>query len=653
MRKFIIVLLLFCMGIMFGATFKVTRQLEKLEHAVVRGNVRDTDGEYCAKLQVNSDIKSLQFDSNRKPVKQEKDVGKYYVYLSPGERSMTFIHPDFAAFEYEFPITLEANNWYEMTIVQSGYGSADEGMVTLTFELNENNVYISRGDNPPMMSKQQSAQYRLLPGEYVFRFFKSGFNEVEREINVTQDDELRIDLEKGTSSTKMKLPGIVVIDSQPEGAEVYLNDQKVGNTPWQDELIAGEYKLTLKADLHHTKEQQFSVREGETLELLENILLPKYGYIEVNCNQQQAKIYLDGIMLGNGNIPRQKIESSNHKLSVKLDYYHDHEEEFLINDGDEKNLEIILKPAFGRLEIKSTPVDDADVYINGEYAGKTPYKHERMLSGQYRIKVEKELYGGSEETVVVIDEELTQKTILLTQNFGVLNVQAAGCQIFVDSKLMGNNKYKANLSSGNYLVEAKKDRHHPASQKVYLGVGTEEQVILEPEPIMGAVSVMSNPQDSKGAAIWINGEKEKKTTPAVLPLLIGDYNIKVHHPNYLEQTRFISLQEGNQEKLVFNLETYQGSMLSRYNSWKRNGWLGMGSTALVVGAGFLFNMIGDGYADDYKSGTNTGDVTDAWNNMESSYNMRDYSFYVSAAPAIFMVYSWIQAGKYGKQIEKK
>ncbi|MCF7913143.1 MAG: PEGA domain-containing protein [Candidatus Cloacimonetes bacterium] len=651
MRRILILLLLVYAFILMGAEFKITGELQKDGFTYITDNVRDTDGVYCARLQVNSDIRNLQFDSNRKPVKIEREMGKYFVYLSPGEHSLTFLRDDYAAYEYEFPLTLEANTAYVMTVVRSGYGSADEGLVTITFELNEKDVYIAKDDNPPILNKQKSAQYRLTPGTYTFKFNKQGFKETSKQLQIEKDEYISINLEQGESGMTLKLPGIVIINSEPEGAEVYLNDQKMGVTTWQDELIAGDYKLTIKARMYHTKELEFSLAEGQTLELPVVELMPKFGYYSVKCDQSSAVIYLDGVRIGEGNISRQKIESGSHLLEAKLAYYHDHKEEFLINDGDTKDFDLAMKPAFGVLEIKSTPVSGADVYINNELVGTTPYTNERCLSGQYRIRVDKALYVSGEETAIVYDETLTQKAVLLTQDFGTLIVEAKDSDIYVNSNKVGSARYQANLQAGNYQIEARRERHKSDSKNIYLGTGTEERVILNPEPIMGSVSVMSNPPASKGAAIWVNGEKEKKTTPAVLPLLIGQYSIKLSHPDFLEQTKNVSLREGDQEKLVFELETYQGSMLASRNKWRRNGWLGFGSTVLAVGAGLFFNMQGDGYADDYAVAKNTEEVDAAWDDMESSYNLRDTSYYISVAPAVYTIYSWIKTGSYNHKLK--
>jgi hypothetical protein len=114
----------------------------------------------------------------------------------------------------------------------------------------------------------------------------------------------------------------------------------------------------------------------------------------------------------------------------------------------------------------------------------------------------------------------------------------------------------------------------------------------------------------------------------------------------------VSLKEGSQEKLVFELETYQGSMLALRNKWKRNSWLGCSATLLAAGAAVFFNSQGDGFADDYAAANATEGVNTAWDDMEGSYNTRDACYYISVVPVVYMIYSWIKTGQYGKKIKK-
>ena len=48
--------------------------------------------------------------------------------------------------------------------------------------------------------------------------------------------------------------------------------------------------------------------------------------------------------------------------------------------GEQKIMSVTLKPRFGYMEIFSLPEEDANVYINNELVGKTPYKSQACLT---------------------------------------------------------------------------------------------------------------------------------------------------------------------------------------------------------------------------------------------------------------------------------
>ncbi|MCF7920101.1 MAG: PEGA domain-containing protein [Candidatus Cloacimonetes bacterium] len=649
MRRLLIVLLLLGIAILSGAEFRISRELEKDPLVFIQDNQRDANGEYCARVQINSDIKGLEFDSARKPIDIVRETGKSYVFLSPGEKSLILRHADYAELEYVFPLTLTANTAYVMTIVKGGYENADAGLVTVTFELNESGIYIGRDDVPPVLKHQRATEFRLKPGTYTFKFSKAGYTDVIKEIEVKEDMVENITLQPGESRQQMQLPGVVIISSLPDAAEIYIDDQKMGFTSSQIDLVAGEHKLTLKDKLHYTTEQLFTIKEGQTLELPVIELKPRFGYIQVHCDQQDAQLYLDGTLLGTGNITRQKLVSGNHLLSAKMDFYHDQTEDFLVNDGEEKSFDIKLKPAFGILEIRTSPVEGAEVYINDEYAGQTPYRDVRLPSGIYQVRVEMALYRGTEESVTVKDEQLTQKRLMLTKDFGTLKVLAPDCAIYVNGTIVGRDNYRADLKAGNYNIEAQRKSYISESRYIYLQAGAEEEITLVPEPIMGSLTIITEPAAAKNAEIWINGVRDKAVTPAVIPLLIGDYNIKVKHPQFLEKNKPVTIKEGVQEKLVFELETYKGSMLAARNSWRRQAAIGGIASLLTIGAGIYFNAQGDAYFDDYLSSTSTQSVQDNWDDMESSYNKRDLCFTISILPVTYTAYCWIRSLSFGSK----
>ena len=81
--------------------------------------------------------------------------------------------------------------------------------------------------------------------------------------------------------------------------------------------------------------------------------------------------------------------------------------------GEQKIMSVTLKPRFGYMEIFSLPEEDANVYINNELVGKTPYKSDRLPLRDYRVKVEKDLFFPQDTLLTVFPGATTGYTFKL------------------------------------------------------------------------------------------------------------------------------------------------------------------------------------------------------------------------------------------------
>ena len=263
----------------------------------------------------------------------------------------------------------------------------------------------------------------------------------------------------------------MTIESEPTGAEVELNGQKVGVTPYQGSHYAGEYTLTLRKDLYHPTSKTFSLNKGETLDIPREKLKPRFGYWQVSSEPTGAAIYLDEKFLGKTPLVREKIPSGEHTLRLTYEKYKTHQEPFIINDGDEPDFDIALEPNFASLTINSAPENGAAVFIDDKQVGITPFTEPMMQAGTYIIRIEKELWSGSSETITIYPEVPLKKTLFLTKDFGTLKVEAPECQIYLDGKNVGADDYEQKLKPGNYTIKATRARHHDDEKNVYVGVG--------------------------------------------------------------------------------------------------------------------------------------------------------------------------------------
>jgi len=169
---------------------------------------------------------------------------------------------------------------------------------------------------------------------------------------------------------------------------------------------------------------------------------------------------------------------------------------------------------------------------------------------------------------------------------------------------------------------------------------------LTPQPISAVLSIVSQPPETQGAQIFLNQQLQPKTSPAVLSVLVGEYDVTLKHPKFLDASQKVTLSEGEQKKLIFEMQTYAGSRLAKRKTWNRRKWLNFTAGVVCLGAGYYCNLKGDEYYQDYQNAT-TNSLADAtWKNTQTFYNYRDVSYSVSVVPMVFGVYSWIKQTSY-------
>ncbi len=595
--------------------------------AARRYEKRTVNDEPCALVKVVTNIPGMQFDSNIGITEIERREDGYWIWVAPRERRLRLMAPEHMPLDVPLPQPAQSHMVYELLVVSTGTLERAD-LVRITFRLNEGNVYIQSGSNAPVMVSGTSAVLNVARGERTFRFIKQGFDDVTHTIDVQEEELIDINLQPGQTTTRLALSGHIIITSTPGGAEVYLNEQRVGTTPYQGRHIAGNYNLVLQTPLHHEHITQFELNEGAMVDLPLINLRPRFGYWQVNSQPSGAEVYLGGRLMGTTPMARTEIASGNHDLSVRMPLYHEFRESFNIKDGDNRSFKVDLKPAFGELLITSDP-SGAKVIIDGSEAGVTPYSNPRISSGSYNVVLQKDLYSDAREQVTVSDGSRTERFVPLSRNFGTLNVSAPGSEIYLDDRWGGSGSYSANLTPGQYRLRASRDFHHDDERQVFVLVGQTEQINLSPIPRYGALSVVTRPFDARGSEIYVNGQRRTETTPASFHVLIGSYNVTVRKEGYLDAVQRIDVAEGIERELIFDMQTFEGSLLHQARRYRSSKILWGLTTAVAAGAGAWFQYSSVSLADDYK--TATTDATTIYDTMEQ-HQLYSYIAFGVAVP---------------------
>ena len=281
----------------------------------------------------------------------------------------------------------------------------------------------------------------------------------------------------------------------------------------------------------------------------------QYNYLIVKTDQSNAIIYIDGQYAGDGEAAKSFKIGETHQWSIECDMYYPESGSATIEKEKTITVNKKLRPAFGYINITSTPESGATVFVDNKRIGLTPCKTDKLPSGEHIIKVLKEMFNAAEKTVTVTDGQTVDAVITMTANSVVVNISTdSQSEIYVDNENKGKGTWHGRLSEGEHVFEAKKSSHKTTIKNVTLTLGKVENIIIpDPIPIYGTLDINSSPM---GATILIDGKNCGETPQILNNILIGTHNLKLDKIGYKSITKTFTLDNTNKLNLTEKLEEY-------------------------------------------------------------------------------------------------
>ncbi len=141
----------------------------------------------------------------------------------------------------------------------------------------------------------------------------------------------------------------VTIDSDPTGAEIYVDDPEkvLGQTPYTTHMPEGTHKVILKRIGHQGLERQFSVRSREPLRMTFAMeKLKTDGFVRVFTNIRKARIYIDGKVVAVSPFAEPlPCESGVHQVVVEKEEYTQVSQAVTVRVGTVSDVKLDLKLA--------------------------------------------------------------------------------------------------------------------------------------------------------------------------------------------------------------------------------------------------------------------------------------------------------------------
>ncbi|MFN3135311.1 MAG: PEGA domain-containing protein [Candidatus Kryptonium sp.] len=247
------------------------------------------------------------------------------------------------------------------------------------------------------------------------------------------------------------------VKSEPEGADIYINGEKLGKTPLDVDIYEfGKYKVELKLDGYFDYMGEFEISE-DYHDL--NVKLEKAGFLEVVSTPIGADVILNGKVVGKTPLYLPKLKKDKHVIKLALADYQDYSQEVDLVSADRVKVEAKLEKMRSKVNLVGIR-GNVDVLIKGEGTQKNisrlPAKEIELVYGVYEIKLNKLGYHSTTRKIKVdkpdMDVVLTMEPKSKSTSIILSALLPGAGQIYMGREDMGMLLIVSEIAAGAFTV---------------------------------------------------------------------------------------------------------------------------------------------------------------------------------------------------------
>ena len=204
--------------------------------------------------------------------------------------------------------------------------------------------------------------------------------------------------------------GSVEITSIPNQATIYIDDIKVGLSPYRlDELKTGIHTLKLSKSGYIDNEQSFEVSANKRSKL--SVTLERLNVLTIESDPKDAAFYINDELKGTTPVTME-LRTGKYTLKIAKNGYANWEEERQISADYSPTISLLKMYKVNFMSVPSK----AEVFMSNQYIGSTPVLGE-FPEGHYNIRIHLENYQDYEDLIKLRKDMNIQAKLKYTKEY--------------------------------------------------------------------------------------------------------------------------------------------------------------------------------------------------------------------------------------------
>lgn len=438
----------------------------------------DGSGSLFAIIKVTSNnpddnLKEYQFNFGNLRHETKEHDGVLWVYVQKNAKTVTISRKNYVTINrFDLQTTIEAGKNYTMTLSSEAmpvYNRFLQFKVTPSGEHAIIKVKRERATDWELWGEVDatgSKAKNLEVGSYLYEIVASNYEKSEGKVNLTPGSTPLVENVVLTPNF-----GYLEIDDTYgiAGAEIYVNDRKIGNVPYKSNErweARNDYRLMIsKGEMYKTYNSTFSIEKGQTTKLSPKL---EANFAEtVIMVDNQAELYVNGEKKGNGKWTG-PLKAGAYDVECRLPNHYTSKKQIIIKPDVAETFVIDApRPITGSLSVNSNPLG-ATISIDGKECGVSPMTINDMIIGQHTITLTMRDYGTITQSFNIeenksLDLELTMRNIAKV----TIDSKPSGAKLYIDGKGKGVTPYTEEMESGDYDVKITMRKYQDYSKRIH------------------------------------------------------------------------------------------------------------------------------------------------------------------------------------------
>jgi len=174
---------------------------------------------------------------------------------------------------------------------------------------------------------------------------------------------------RGGSSPPSAAEATLAIDSDPRGANVYVDGRLQGTTPLRATAQPGRRTVRIELEGHRLFETTLRLSAGESRRVSADLeRVPTTGSVRFESNPDGADVFVDGRFEGATPIEAREFQPGTYEVTFERSGYTPERRTVTVRRGESQTVSVRLSPRLGSLRVNAN-VGGAKVFLDGREVG--------------------------------------------------------------------------------------------------------------------------------------------------------------------------------------------------------------------------------------------------------------------------------------------